>query len=235
MFRFLHTNDMHGTLTPEIASQLNSLRSDCDFYFDSGDCIKTGNLGIPLKPDSVWLELKGLGLTASVLGNRETHPLTSAAEMKTRGATHDVLVANMTSLSGEQVYAPYKIYKHNGIHIGVFGVMVPMATERMRTRAAWSYRWSSPIARAIEVTHELRPQCDVLIALTHIGNGEDHQLAKECPGIDVILGGHSHTVLQQPEKIRNTVICQGGSHNRFAGVYQWNRGVLNGELIVLKK
>jgi 5'-nucleotidase len=48
---------------------------------------------------------------------------------------------------------------------------------------------------------------------------KDKQLAEGVPEIDLILGGHSHSVLDTPIRENQTWICQGGSHARFVGVY----------------
>ena len=59
-------------------------------------------------------------------------------------------------------------------------------------------------------------------------------LAKRCGEIDIIFGGHSHTVLDHPVKENRTWIVQGGSHGRFAGVYEWEAGELTGGLFPLQ-
>jgi 5'-nucleotidase len=239
MIRILHTNDMHGTLSSSnshaLIAQLQALRSESDLYFDSGDCIKAGNLAIPIKEDPVWNVFEDLHLTASVIGNRETHPLLSAFDMKIKGAKHPILVANVIHPDGKPVFVQSMIIEQNRLKIGLFGVMVPMATDNMKTAFAWSYRWTSPIPTAIEIARELRPKCDLVIALTHIGNREDQKLAESTTDIDIIFGGHSHTVIPNPVKVNQTYIAQGGSHNRYAGVYAWENGILSGELKTLTR
>ena len=232
--RILHTNDMHGTLDDAIQSKLTGLRSEADVYFDSGDCIKTGNLGIPLREEPVWGRLDALRCDASVLGNRESHVLSSAFEKKLSGSKHPLLASNMHRRDGSSPLHEPLVLAVGGLRVGVFGVMVPMVTSQMKTQAASAYLWDQPIATALKVAKELRRNVDLLIALTHIGHRQDRDLAEKCPSIDVILGGHSHTVLEQPERIGNTFVCQGGSHNRFAGVYQWANGSLTGHLVALK-
>lgn len=221
--KILHTNDMHGTLTDQRFRWLEGLRQDADLYFDSGDAIKTGNLGIPLRPESVWPLLERLNCTASVLGNRETHVMESVFHAKIAGAKHPVLCGNLRSKDGSRPLPRTLEVEVKGIKIGIFAVMVPMLTERMATRAASAYLWDQPITTAIELAEELRPKVDLLISLTHIGHRQDHELAEKCQSIDIIFGGHSHTVLNQPELVGKTAICQGGSHNRFAGVYEWSK------------
>lgn len=125
--------------------------------------------------------------------------------------------------------------RHSGWTIGVLGVMTPIVTERMASRVASHYLWDPPIPCACELAHQLRQQVDVLIALTHIGKSEDLKLAAQCPELDLILGGHSHTVLETPVRIERTAVCQGGSHARFVGRYVWDseRGLVEAGLLPL--
>lgn len=233
--RILHTNDFHGKLDDEKQEKLAVLRSEADFYFDCGDCIKAGNLAIPLGKDDVWERLDQLDCTASVLGNRETHVLQAAFKKKLEGATHPIVCANVRLKNGERAFLRSLLLEVSGIRIGIFGVMVPMVTERMSTQAASAYLWDPPLPTAKSIADELRPQVDVVIALTHIGLRHDRELAKLCPEIDLILGGHSHDCLYVPEIVGQTAICQTGSHGRYAGVYTIQPGrVATGELISLQ-
>jgi 2',3'-cyclic-nucleotide 2'-phosphodiesterase (5'-nucleotidase family) len=222
--RILSTNDMHGTLSGAVFDELLLLRKHADLYFDCGDCIKTGNLGVPLKQEPVWSRLSQLECTASVLGNRETHLLESAFRKKLQGAAHPVLCGNLRSKNGSYPLPRTLETEVRGVRVGVVAVMVPMVTERMKTQAASAYLWDPPIATAKLLAPELRPRVDILIALTHIGHKQDLKLAEECPLFDIVLGGHSHTVLSEPVRIGSTYICQAGSHNRFAGMYEWAGG-----------
>lgn len=232
-FRFLHTNDFHGKLTPLTVAKLRDVRSDVDAYFDCGDLIRTGNLGVPLSADPAWPLLSDLDCTASVLGNRETHPLRNAFEKKIEGCRHPLLVANMHARVGAPPTEQGLVIEANGIRVGVFGVMVAMATPRMKTSRAWAYLWDPPIETAVRVAREMRSSVDLLVALTHIGLAQDRLLAERCPEIDIIAGGHSHSVLQTPERVGKTWIVQGGSHGRYAGVYEWEDGILTGGLTPL--
>lgn len=230
--RILHTNDMHGTLDERRFRWLEGLRASVDLYFDSGDVIKTGNLGIPVRPEGVWPLLHRLNCTASVLGNRETHVLESAFHAKLAGAAHPVLCGNLRKKDGSRPLPRSLETLVKGVRVGVISVMVPMVTERMATKAASAYLWDPPIPTAQELAEEVRPNVDLLICLSHIGHRQDRELAEKCPSIDVIFGGHSHTVLSEPEVIGRTTLCQGGSHNRFAGVYSWSKsGGLTGGLV----
>lgn len=228
----LHTNDLHGKLDSHHLPFLKSLREDADLYFDTGDCIQTGNLGIPLKQELVWSLLAEARCDLSIPGNRESHVMEAVMKKKFEGVNHPVICANWHGYRDTaDPFPPTWRVEINGIRIGVVGVMVPMVTERMTSRHASQYIWEQPIPRAIELGKQLRREVDLLIAMTHIGITQDRQLAEGTEDFDAILGAHSHTVLEQPEVINGTPICQGGSHGRFIGRYVWENGHWSGELI----
>ena len=232
--KFLHTNDFHGQLDNQVFESVKALRQGCDFFFDSGDAIKAGNLAIPLSVDPVWGYLASLNCSASVLGNRETHPLRMAFEKKIEGHLHPILAGNLNAKDGADFLPKTLVLEKNGFRIGVVSTMVAMVTQQMATQAASAFLWSAPIPAAIQLAQELRSSVDLLVALTHIGFTQDQVLAQQCGEIDIIFGGHSHTVLEQPVKENETWIVQGGSHGRFAGVYEWDDGTLSGGLIPLQ-
>jgi 2',3'-cyclic-nucleotide 2'-phosphodiesterase (5'-nucleotidase family) len=226
---FIHTNDLHGKLTPERAERLAARRSEVDLYFDSGDAILAGNLGVPLRPEAVWPLLLDLRCTASVPGNRESHPLAAAFRAKLAGVRHPLLCANLRLKDGTHPLPGSLEFETNGVRVGVAAAMVEMVTARMKTQAASAYLWEPALPTLRELGEDLRPRVDLLIALTHIGHRRDLELAVDGP-YDVILGGHSHTVLSEPERVGKTWVCQGGSHGRFVGTYRWDAGVLTGGL-----
>lgn len=207
------------------------VRESVDLYFDTGDCIKTGNLGIPLKPEPVWELLTKARCTASVIGNRETHVLESVFQAKLAGSSQPVLCANMHRRDGSSPLDATTVCHADGLRIGVIGLSVPMVTSKMRTQAASAFLWDQPESVAMVLVNVLRPKVEILIALTHIGLTQDRKLAESCPELDVIFGGHSHSVLESPERVGRTWICQGGSHGRFVGLYQLEDGKLSGGLV----
>lgn len=231
----LHTNDFHGHLTAEKAEALRLMRLEADLWVDSGDAIRAGNLAIPVRRDPVWRHLADAGCDVGTLGNRESHVLESAFRRKISGARHTLLCANLVDKQGRPVLAGTTTRQFGGLLVGFVGVMVPMVTEGMASKAASAYLWTPPIPTAADLGKKLRPEVDCLIAVTHIGYSQDRALAEAWDGFDLILGGHSHTVLEQPERVGTTWICQGGSHGRFVGRYRWepSAGLIDAELVPL--
>jgi 2',3'-cyclic-nucleotide 2'-phosphodiesterase (5'-nucleotidase family) len=140
------------------------------------------------------------------------------------GHSHPILCANLYDRSGTRVLAPSLEVEVRDIRVGILGVMVPMVTERMQSKALSQMIWTPPIAEAIQVAGSLRDRCDFVVALTHIGLRQDQALAEATKDIDLIMGGHSHTILTEPIQVGNTWICQGGSHGRYFGKYVWTIG-----------
>ena len=222
MLHILHTNDLHGCLTEEKAAILSERKSDETLVADSGDCIKAGNLSVPIRPDQVWGLLADAGCCVGTIGNRETHILAKAFKAKLRGHAHELVCANLYDKNGDPVLNGAAEFDFANLSVGVIGLMVPMVTQRMPAYSTSAYWWMDPLDAVHEALGLLRPSVDLIVACTHIGYAQDVRLAELGLPIDIILGGHSHTVLERPEKVGNTWICQGGSHANWFGEYWWD-------------
>ncbi|MDQ2987034.1 MAG: metallophosphoesterase [Armatimonadota bacterium] len=232
--RILHTNDFHGKLTDAKRDRLAELRRGVDFYFDCGDSVKSGNIGVSLLQDPVWPRLASLDCTAGVPGNREFHISEAGFLAKISGCKHPLLAANlrfkdgagarMQSFFGNSFALSVDCPLASAIivgDVGIFGVMVPMVTENMSARHLSAFVNDQPIVAARKCVEMLRDQVGTVICLSHIGLRNDVELAESLPGIDVILGAHSHDVVDPPARVGQTWIAQTGSHGRFAGVYEF--------------
>jgi 5'-nucleotidase/UDP-sugar diphosphatase len=65
---------------------------------------------------------------------------------------------------------------------------------------------------------ELRKKADLIVVLSHLGLSGDMKLAQKVRGIDVIIGGHTHTKLLQPVTVGATIIAQAWEHGKALGV-----------------
>jgi len=77
--------------------------------------------------------------------------------------------------------------------------------------------FDDPVVAARHIVPMLERECDLVVALTHIGLDEDRRLARDVPGVDVVVGGHTHLALQTPERVGATPIVQAGDNGRFLG------------------
>lgn len=234
-----HTNDFHGRLLDAGAARLKAeltrlVGQEPWLLLDAGDAVKAGNLTFNPFGEPILELMSGLGYAAMTMGNRETHPSLAAVRTKLSKAHFPVLCANgYPKKGGTTPFVPSVLLERGGKTIGVFGVTVPMATPKKADAALWDNLFESPIETAKRLVAELRPQCDLLIALTHIGIAQDRKLAEAVPELDLIVGGHTHVVLEQPEWVNGVPIVQAGSHGRYFGQVIFDAGSVTGALHLL--
>jgi 2',3'-cyclic-nucleotide 2'-phosphodiesterase (5'-nucleotidase family) len=112
----------------------------------------------------------------------------------------------------------YVVIEKNGLKIGIIGLMSSGFYNLVNKNSSTGIKILPPIETVQRLADLLDSQTDVLIALTHEGVDEDSVLAMNVHGVDIIVGGHSHTRLKQPKKINNVLIVQTGSNCENLGV-----------------
>lgn len=129
--------------------------------------------------------------------------------------------AAVTQALADYPVTGYTVIERDGLRIGVFGVLGEDADEC----APMSGMALEPIVDAAKrVVEELEEQedPDYIICLSHSGTengkGEDVELAKKVDGIDVIISGHTHTVLEEPIAVNDTLIVSCGPYTENLGV-----------------
>jgi 2',3'-cyclic-nucleotide 2'-phosphodiesterase (5'-nucleotidase family) len=235
-----HTNDFHGKLTDEKAATIKALverlsEGEPSLLLDAGDAVSAGNLGFNPLGEPILTRMTQLGYDAMTMGNRETHPSLAVVRTKLNKAAFPLLCANGYA-KNTSVTLPFTdslFLQRNGCRVGILGVTVPMATPRKVDAALWDNLFEPPIETAQRLVTALRPQCDTLIALTHIGIAQDRKLAEAVPELDLLIGGHTHVVLEQPEWVNGVPIVQAGSHARYLGHVIFDDGVVTGALHLL--
>lgn len=222
MLTLIHTNDTHGMLRPPSLDRLRALLADHPgaVYVDAGDAVLAGNLGWRAEGEPALREMTALGCAAMCLGNRETHPLRSLFRRKVADAGFPLLCANLRAKGApEERVRPSLVLEAGGLTVGLFGVTVPMFTRRQWSQPLCDYWFEDPVAAARQVAADLRPRVQALIALTHLGFRRDLELAAAVPEVDLVIGGHSHTILAEPARGgAGPPVVQAGSHARLAGV-----------------
>jgi len=96
---------------------------------------------------------------------------------------------------------PYIVRVFNGVRVGFLGLTAPRSASYPQTKG-WTI--SDPITVAKEWIPKARANCDVLIAVTHLGVDLDRQLVAQTAGIDAVVGGDSHTFLYKAAEVANT-------------------------------
>lgn len=217
----VHTNDTHGRMQPPVTERLRELLSSLPgaIYLDAGDTVTAGNLGFRPGGEPALTALTDLGCRAMCLGNRETHPRKEIFPHKVDRAGFPLLSANLIAKSDAQSPAvPHVILNERGIKIGIFGLTVQMFRRKQWSQPLCDYWFDDPFTVGRRKVDELRPQVDVLIALTHLGHRQDLTLAAALPDLDLVIGGHSHTDLNEPVWAAGVPVLQAKSHGFYAGI-----------------
>ncbi|MCL1933540.1 MAG: metallophosphatase [Candidatus Azobacteroides sp.] len=225
----LHFNDTHSWIEPlplndtresdkggvvRQASYIQEVRKETKnlFIFHSGDLVQ-GTPYFNLFGGEVEIAVANrLKTDASCLGNHEfDNGLDFLAKM-IRRASFPFITTNFdfTGTPIEGLTKKYLILKRNGLKIGIIGLTID-PDNLVAKKNYKGVKYLDPLESANRTADFLKNEkkCDLVICLSHLGYypNEDHfgdiTLAKNSRNIDIILGGHTHTFLQQPDRRTN--------------------------------
>ncbi len=222
------TNDMHAAIDnfPRLATLVEQLRIENGgdvLLVDAGDRW-TGNPFVDLaaKPLSPIIEMMNeLGYDLGTLGNHEFDWGQPLLEQRIREMDFPVVCANIETNGSQLSYIPpYAFIEMNGIRFAFLGLVTNFTRfDRPEGKAEHFEGLTFPdVYETAEKYAWLRDSCDVFVGLTHIGDDADLKLAERMPSLDLIIGGHTHTVISEPKRIGNVLVTQAGSKLRYAGV-----------------
>ncbi len=219
----LHTNDMHGHLMPDQVTRLRRARAEigaAGLLLDAGDAVSSGNITFRPGGEPMLERMSRAGYDAMATGNREFHVTALGFRTKVSCAEFPVLCANVRARKAGVTVPTLRshLFEAAGpVCVGVFGVMVPMVTERMAAAAVSAYVFDDPVGTARDLCAEMRDLCDLLVCVSHCGLARDREIAQAAPGIDLIVGGHTHATLPEGERVGETLIVQAGCHAKLLG------------------
>ena len=240
----LHTNDMHAAYLPneafwvrgeekpfiggfrELAYVVDSVRRHRtnSLLLDAGDVMT----GTPLSDreyrgadGGLILEMMNMiGYEVWCPGNHDFDISQEDMQALVRIADFPTVCANLVDENGNHHLGnrPYVILERGGLTIGIIGLMTQYLYSEVIQKNLAGIR-VLPLAETLqEWIDELDPQTDLLIALTHQGVDEDSLLAASVTGLDIIIGGHSHTRLKEPTTVNGVLIAQAGSRAQNLGL-----------------
>lgn len=225
-----------------VFSDIRKNRSNPVLICDAGDFLMGSLFHTLSREEAFEVRLMGvLGYDVITLGNHEfdlkpkglAEILQSASSS---GLCPQIVLSNIEfSITSEEddvleevfqtgIIQPYLVLEREGHRIGFFGLLGVEAAEAAPFASPVSF--NHPVETAREMVGILRDteEVDIVICLSHSGlwektkNSEDEILAKEVDGIDIIISGHTHTLLEVPVVVNNTLIVQAGEYGKNVGV-----------------
>jgi 2',3'-cyclic-nucleotide 2'-phosphodiesterase (5'-nucleotidase family) len=131
-------------------------------------------------------------------------------------ADFPVILSNLYTELGERPswLVPYHIMTlNNGTKLAILGVTV--FYEKFYELLGWKIK--DPFQSLLETIKQVKEQADIIVLLSHLGISDDEIIASEFPDIDIIIGGHTHHVLQNGKKINNTLVACAGKYGQYVG------------------
>lgn len=243
-----HTNDVHGWIMPREAS-FNTAdpkrmvggvavlatavgrEKEPKLLIDAGDWFQGTPEGTLTKGKAVAEAYNALGYDFLALGNHEFDFDLDTVRSLVKAFRAPVLDCNIyDKKTGKRVgfVKPWAVKKVAGVKIGVFGLLTTHMRGLVLPRQIEGLEFRREIDEAkIAVAALKKEGATVIIALSHVGFEDperepfegDQTIAASVPGIDIIVGGHSHSILRTAvrDATYGTLIVQAGSYLSMAG------------------
>lgn len=241
----LHTNDTHSQiyeLNPNMADtiragrggflrRINLLKEERAknpdlLLFDSGDFSQGSPYYTMFKGDVEIGLMNRMHYDAVTIGNHEFDFGLDNMTRLFKMANFPVVCANydFTGTELAKIVKPYIIIKRNGVKIGVFGLS-PKLEGLVAKENYGSLKYLDPVQTAQQMVYALKAKkCDLIICLSHLGwnieGDDDQKVMRETKGLDLVLGGHSHSFFTQIEYVKDlSGRLIGNDQNGKSGIY----------------
>ncbi|RXK62568.1 bifunctional metallophosphatase/5'-nucleotidase [Lacibacter luteus] len=227
----LHTNDVHSRLEAfpmdgsrnegaggiaARAKLISDIRAEEEhvLLLDAGDIFQGTPYFNLYKGEPEMKAMQMMGYDACTMGNHDFDAGLENFATQLKQVSFPVLLCNydFTQTAMEQKSAPYKIFTKGKLKIGVTGVGIEMK-GLVPDNLAGNTKYLDPVQKLNETAEFLKRTkgCDMVICLSHLGyqyreNSNkicDVILAKETEHVDLIIGGHTHTFLDEPMLAKN--------------------------------
>lgn len=234
----LHSNDMHGEFLAKekdgqlsggmslLSGYLNQVRKTEKnvLYAISGDMLRGSPIDSEYKGLSTIEIINLLAPDVATIGNHEVDYGLGHLLVLEKCAKFPIVNANMYLTNvNRRLFYPYQIFKVDGMKILFIGVLTPATLAQTGRDEVFGdlVEIKEAVSEVGKVCNSFRTaDIDCTVLLTHIGIEEDKELAKQldpCWGVDLIIGGHSHTLMEEPVVINGIPIVQASAGTGVIG------------------
>ncbi|WP_168122090.1 bifunctional UDP-sugar hydrolase/5'-nucleotidase [Paenibacillus sp. HB172176] len=236
-----HSNDIHSRLenaariSAIINEERNRIGEDRVIAVDCGDHMDRMRMETEGSDGKVNVALlEELRYDAITLGNNEG--LTYSRDVL--NALYDgehafkVICANLyEEKTGQRPtwMLPSAVITRNGIRIALIAATANFANFYLQL----GWRSTDPIHAISKQLGLVRDKADIVIVMSHLGIHFDRRMAEELDGIDLIVGGHTHHLLEEPLFIKGAMLCAAGKFGDYVGRVVIGRDEATGQIGVL--
>lgn len=239
----LHINDFHGAVEPMMdpavstessvggAANLKTLidserekNPEGTLTLNAGDIAEGSMTAYISKGQVVTDFFAQLKMDATTLGNHDFAWGQDNLRTMVEGIESPVVAANVVKSDTGEVMdgiEPYIIKDLKGVKVAIIGLDTPDIKKFVEKSKLEGLDFKAGTETIKKYLPEVKEKgADLVIVLSHMGTPEDRKLAQEVPGIDIIVGGHSHNIMHEGEREGNTILLQAGSLGRFLGSFE---------------
>jgi 5'-nucleotidase/UDP-sugar diphosphatase len=230
----LHTNDIHSHLLPfdypstvspesELApikmrsniggiarrtTLVTRIRQDLAskgatlWLVDSGDFSEGTPFSLEYHGSADAAAMNAAEYSFGTLGNHEFNNSLAGLKSLLRLFQYPVLCANVRDRVGALLTEASEIRSLGPLKIGIFGLLARTTSGYPAAREGLAI--SGEIETARRLVKALRSKADIIVILSHCGEKMDRRIAEEVSGIDIIVGGHSHSRIPFGEIVWNS-------------------------------
>jgi len=239
-FTILHSNDMHGNFLAEVSGEkgdligglslisgyINQVRQEEEnvIYVIAGDMVQGSIIDTEYKGISTMSIMNYLAPDVVTLGNHEFDYGLPHLLFLEKVANFPIVNANLyITQHNKRLMQPYHIIEIAGFSVLFIGIITEMVIDTIKAdRDISSFITLEEAATEVgKITNAYKhDDIDLTILLTHIGFDADCELAALLDpdwGVDMIIGGHSHTILDQPAEVNGVLITQAGEGTKQIG------------------
>jgi 5'-nucleotidase len=225
----LHTNDVHSRIDPfpmdggrnqglggvaARAALIEQIRKEEEqvLLLDAGDIFQGTPYFNLYKGEPEMKAMAAMGYDAATMGNHDFDAGLENFATQLQHGRFPLLACNydFTGTPMEMKSEPYRVFKKGRLKIGITGVGIELK-GLVPDSLYGNTVYLDPVQKMNETAHILKKDkgCDMVICLSHLGykygdnRVSDQVLAKESEWVDLIIGGHTHTFLDEPTVLKN--------------------------------
>lgn len=236
----LHMNDVHGAVEPAldptvspdspvggiaysaaVIEQEKAKNPEGTLTLNAGDIAEGTMVSYMTQGRIISDTMKQMKFDAIALGNHDFEWGQEALGTLVQELDAPVVAANVVRTSDGSVIdgaKPYIMKDIKGVKVAIIGLGTRETERYIEKEKLEGLKFENEIDTAKKYVPEVKDKgADLVIVLSHLGFDADKELASKVDGIDVIVGGHSHTELQEGHKLGETIIVQAGSQSRYVG------------------
>ncbi|MCX8095397.1 MAG: 5'-nucleotidase C-terminal domain-containing protein [Caldisericia bacterium] len=225
----LHTNDFHGYLSGTDAKngglariytivKEEKAKNPNTILIDAGDHLQGANIANFFKGQNVVEIYNAMGYNYATFGNHEFDWGKELTLQRIKEAKYTYLCANLIDTSTGKTFAPkaYDTLEFSTLKLGFFGLETKELPILVNPKGIEGLKILDPIDTSKTTVETLKKEeVDFVIAISHLGyndgaGDDDKTLASNVSGINLIIGGHTHTVLKQADLVNGVYIVQTG-------------------------